>query len=275
MKSYKTMTQSLHTHSLFDDGKAAPEEMVRAAAAAGLKIFGSSLHSPIPDEVWTCRPERVEAFKQEMQRLKKAYAEQLEVYCGVEYDLLSDKAYLEGFDYVIASVHGIVANGATWSMDDTRERSRRMIVLAFDGDADACAETYFQRVQTISEIPEADIVGHFDLLTKFDEPEPLFNVSSKRYRDAALTAMEALVRAGKIFELNTGAVSRGYRTEFYPSNRLLRELHDLGGKLTITSDSHAADTVDFGYAEAEQAARDAGFREIWQFDGKKFVPTEL
>ena len=34
------MTQSLHTHSLFDDGKAMPEEMVRAAAAAGLKIFG-------------------------------------------------------------------------------------------------------------------------------------------------------------------------------------------------------------------------------------------
>ena len=275
MNPFKTMTQSLHTHSLFDDGKAAPEEMVRAAAAAGLKAFGSSLHSPIPDEGWTCRPERVDEFKSEMRRLKNAYAEQLDVYCGVEYDLLSDRAYLQGFDYVIASVHGIPVNGAIWSMDDTRARSRRMIVLAFDGDADACAETYFRRVQTIAEIPEADVVGHFDLLTKFDEPEPLFDAGSPRYRHAALTAMEALVRAGKIFELNTGAVSRGYRTEFYPSNQLLRDLRDLGGKLTITSDSHAADTVVFGYAQAEQTARDAGFQELWQFDGRTFVPTEL
>lgn len=274
-QNFKTMTQSLHAHSTFDDGTATPEEMVRAAVAAGLERFGVSLHSPIPDEVWTCRPERVEAFKSEMQRLKAAYADQINVHCGVEYDLLSDPMYLQGFDYVIASVHGLDVNGVLWSVDDTRARSKRMIGLAFDGDADACAEFYFQKVQTIAQIPAADIVGHFDLLTKFDEPEPLFNVTSPRYRNAALTAMEALVRAGKIFELNTGAVSRGYRTEFYPSNALLRELHDLGGKLTITADSHAANTVTFGYEEAEQAAKAAGFTELWQFDGEKFVPTEL
>ena len=272
---FRTMTQSIHAHSVFDDGKATPEEMVRAAADAGLETFGVSLHSPIPGEVWTCKAERVEEFKAEMARLKEVYASRLEVLCGVEYDLLSDRAYLQGFDYVIASVHGMHTDRGVWSMDDTRARSRRMILLGFDGDADACAEAYFRRVQTIAELLEADIVGHFDLLTKFDEPEPLFDASSPRYRHAALTAMEALVRAGKIFELNTGAVSRGYRTEFYPSNALLRELCAMGGRLTITADSHAADTVTFGYAEAERAAKAAGFRELWQLRNDRFEPTEL
>ena len=274
-RPFRTMTQSLHAHSVFDDGRAAPEEMVRAAAAAGLKTFGVSLHSPIPGEDWTCKAERVGEFRAEMARLKAAYASQLEVLCGVEYDLLSDRAYLQGFDYVIASVHGIPMDGGLWAFDDTRARSQRMIILGFDGDADACAEAYFSRVQTIADLPEADVVGHFDLLTKFDEPEPLFDVASPRYRRAALTAMETLVRAGKIFELNTGAVSRGCRTEFYPSNALLRALHDLGGKLTITADSHAVDTVTFGYAQAEQAAKAAGFTELWQLRNGKFEPTEL
>lgn len=269
------ITQSLHNHTTFDDGKDTPEAMVRAAASAGLHGFGVTAHSPMAGEPWTVAPERMPEFRAEMARLRAAFAPELKVWCGLEYDLTSDPNWLAGFDYVIASVHALETPSGLWALDDNRERSRRMIVLAFDGDADAAAEAYFAKVSQIADIPEADVVGHFDLITKFDEPEPLYHAKSPRYRAAALAAMERLVRAGKIFEINTGAVSRGYRTQFYPDGALLRALRDMGGRVTVTADAHSAENVTFAFNAAEQAARDAGFAEIWEFNGDGFVPRQL
>ena len=268
------ITQNLHAHSRFDDGTATCEEMVRAAVDAGLRSFGISAHSPMPHEPWTVPAWRMDAFRQEMARLKAAYADRITVYTGLEYDLVSEPDFA-GFDYVIASVHAIDCAGKRWAVDHTRDRAQSMIDGAFHGDKDAAAVHYFSLVKSIANLPEADVVGHFDLLTKFNEPEPLYDTASPAYRRAALDAMEALVRAGKLFELNTGAVSRGHRTDFYPDTFLLNALREMGGKLIISSDAHAADTVAFGFAEAEQKAKAAGFEHVWILTERGFAPTEI
>ncbi len=265
---------SLHNHSTFDDGTASPEAMVRAAIDAGLSAVGISTHSPLPDEDWTTPVERMSEYRSEMARLQAAYADQINVYCGLEYDLCSVPNFV-GFDYVIASVHALDAGGQRWSVDATRATSRRMIATAFDGDSDAAAQEYFRRVAEIADIPAADIVGHFDLLTKFDEPDPLYRTDSPAYRAAALEAMETLVHAGKIFELNTGAVSRGLRTEFYPAPPLLAALREMGGRLTVSSDAHEPDAIVYGFDAAEALVRKAGFKELWQFNGRSFTPKHL
>ena len=269
------ITQSLHNHTTFDDGKDTPEAMVRAAREAGLRGFGVTAHSPMTGEPWTVAPERMASFRAEMARLREAFAPALKVWCGLEYDMTSDPKWLAGFDYVVASVHALETPTGLWALDDSRERSRRMIILAFDGDADAAAEAYFAKVAEIAQLPEADIVGHFDLITKFDEPEPLYRAQSPRYRAAALGAMERLVKAGKIFEINTGAVSRGYRTSFYPNAPLLCALREMGVRVTVTADAHSAANVTFAFDAAEQTARDAGFTELWEFDGSGFAPRAL
>ena len=265
--------QNLHAHTRFDDGTATCEEMVRAAIDAGLESFGVSAHSPMPHEPWTVPKWRMGAFLKEMERLKAAYADRITVYTGLEYDLVSEREFA-GFDYVIASVHAIDYAGKRWAVDYTRERAQQMIDEAFHGDKDAAAAHYFSLVQSIAEIPEADVVGHFDLLTKFNEPEPLYDTASPGYRRAALDAMEALVKADKIFELNTGAVSRGYRTDFYPETFLLSALREMGGKLILSSDSHATDTVTFCFPEAEKKAKAAGFDHVYLLTDQGFVPTE-
>ena len=266
--------QNLHAHSRFDDGAATCEEMVRAAADAGFESFGVSAHSPLPHEPWTVPKWRMGAFQKEMARLKTAFADRITVYTGLEYDLLSERDF-EGFDYVIASVHAIDLGGRRHSVDYTREIAQSMIDDAFHGDREAAAAHYFSLVRSIAEIPEADIVGHFDLLTKFNEPEPLYDTASSAYRRAALDAMETLVQAGKIFELNTGGVSRGYRTDFYPAAELLCALREMGGKLLLSSDAHAADTVAFGFPEAEKKAKAAGFDHVYLLTDNGFVPTEF
>ena len=268
------ITQNLHAHSRFDDGTATCGEMVRAAIDAGLTSFGVSAHSPIPHEPWTVPKWRMGAFQREMTQLKETYADRITVYTGLEYDLVSERDFT-GFDYVIASVHAIDAGGKRYSVDYTRKIAQRMIDEAFRGDKDAAAAHYFSLVRSIADIPEADIVGHFDLLTKFNEPEPLYDTASPAYRRAALDAMETLVQAGKIFELNTGGVSRGYRTDFYPDGFLLSALREMGGKLILSSDSHAADTVTFGFPEAEKKAKAAGFDHVWMLTDEGFVPTDF
>lgn len=269
------MRQSLHAHCTYDDGAATPEEVVRAALDAGLDAVGLSLHSPIPgEEDWCALPEKIPEFQAEMHRLAAMYRDEIAVYCGLEYDLCSAPDF-SGFAYVIASVHELVVDGRRWSVDNTRAIAQQMLREAFHGDRDAAAQAYFAAVARIAALPEADVVGHFDLLTKFDEPEPLYCTDSPAYRAAALDAMERLVRAGKIFEINTGAVAKGYRTAFYPSEPLLCALREMGGKITIASDAHTADKIAFGFPQAEALARRCGFTELWQFNGKAFEPTEL
>ena len=50
--------------------------------------------------------------------------------------------------------------------------------------------------------------------------------------------MDALVSVGKIFEVNTGAISRGWRTAPYPSRWALEQLKRRSARVTISSDSH-------------------------------------
>ena len=60
-------------------------------------------------------------------------------------------------------------------------------------------------------------------------------------------------------EINTGAVSRGYRKTPYPALFLLREWRRMGGRIILTADAHSADAVVFFYEGAAELARAAGY----------------
>ncbi|MEA4869547.1 hypothetical protein SDC9_122536 [bioreactor metagenome] len=267
--------QNLHTHSVWDDGQNTQEEMVQAARKAGLTSLGFSIHSYLPFAAeWTLLPERLPAYTRAMQTLKKTHADEIAIYFGIEWDILS-KSDLAVFDYVIGSIHQISIQDRDDCVDASPERTADYLLNVFRGDADAAAEAYFSQYASLAKVDEVDIVGHFDLLTKFDEQGVFYKADSPRFLSAALAAMESLVFAGKIFEINTGAISRGYRTTPYPSRALLQALRRMGGRITISSDSHSADSVAYGFDAAERLALDCGYTEAWMFDGTAFVPVTI
>lgn len=267
------LTQDLHTHSTFDDGKSTLREMAEGACRAGLTSLGFSLHSPLPFEnSWACPAERVPDFFREAEALRNEFRGRLAIYIGVELDGES-RMETAPFDYVIGSLHHVPVDGRLFAVDESAATSRALIRAS--GGADAAAERYFAQYDRLAGDDRVDIVGHFDLLTKFNEPSPLFDPNSPRYLAAAEGAMRKLVAAGKIFELNTGAISRGYRTAPYPSETLLRPLHQMGGRITLNSDAHSADALAFRFAEAAALAKRCGFTELWRFDGRAFVPVPL
>ena len=267
--------QNLHAHTTFDDGQNTIEEMALAAQAAGLTSLGISVHMPMPfPSCWTIDAKRLPDYFAEARRVKDRLRDRIDVYCGSEWDLYS-AVPPTGFDYVIGSVHHISVGNDLPCVDNTAEETRRLIRQSFHGDVDAMAEAYFAQYQALAQVKEIDIVGHFDLLTKFDEEYPFFDAASPRYLAAATAAMDVLIAAGKIFEINTGAISRGYRTTPYPSRTLLAEICARGGKITISADAHRVEDIACKFEEAEALARACGFTELWIFDGKGFVPQQL
>ena len=266
--------QNLHTHTLYDDGDSTPGEMAAGAAAAGLTSLGFSGHSVLPyDNDWAMTERSREAWLTDVEKTRRAMAGRLGIFLGLEWDLLSGPP--EGYDYVIGSIHHIGAGTPPATVDESPEATRAVISEEYASDPDAFAEAYFAQYQRLAACPFVDIVGHFDLLTKFDEKEAIFDARSRRFREAALAALETLCRAGKIFEVNTGAIARNWRTAPYPAPELLRELKARGARVLVTSDAHRADAVAFAFPAAEQLLRDTGFREIWELTDRGFVPARL
>ncbi len=259
--------QNLHCHTLFDDGNNSAEEMVLAAEAAGLRSIGVSLHCPIEGEDWCGSLRDEPRFIAEMRRLRERYAGRIEVWCGLEYDLRAARRSVPPYDYIIGSCHFL----GGYSIDYSQEMAEALIASC--GGPVAAAQRYYDQMCSLADYDEVSIVGHFDLLTKYNERKALYPVASELYLDAAFAAMERLHAAGKIFEINTGAISRGYRTTPYPEPSLLRHLKSLGGRICICSDAHAADAIVCGVPEAEALARSCGFTELWQYGPEGFAPV--
>ena len=264
-----------HVHTRFCDGACTPEEMVRAALDRGMNAIGFSGHSRTAfDESWCMSRAGTAAYRAEIARLKQKYAGRIAVYCGVEYDLRS-VLDLSEFDYVIGSLHATVTPAGAFDTDNTAELAREGIERCFAGDADAAAESYFAQYRAMAENPEIDVVGHFDLLTKFDEQGRLYDDSSPRYLEAAHDAMRLLAAADKIFEINSGAMSRGYRTSPYPAKHLLEYLHQLGGRICLNSDAHSAKGVGYAFGQCLALAKECGFTALWFLTERGFSPVSF
>ena len=60
------------------------------------------------------------------------------------------------------------------------------------------------------------------------------------------------------FEINTGAIARGYRQLPYPAPEILSYIAKNGGKVILTSDAHSPENLCYRFDMAEKYALDAG-----------------
>ena len=82
------------------------------------------------------------------------------------------------------------------------------------------------------------MIAHFDLITKYNEGNTLFDTGHPRYVAAADAALDRLIEAPVLLEVNTGAIARGYRSEPYPEGRIRQRWLDAGKELILSSDCH-------------------------------------
>ena len=242
----------LHTHTTWCDGKNTPEEMVLAALAIDLDCLGFSGHGYATYDTDCCMSvQGAAAYRAEIAALRQKYKGQISILCGVEQDYWSDSDTSE-YEYVIGSVHYVRADGELLCIDDTPEIARRAVEAHFHGDWYALAEAYYDTVANVVERTRCDIIGHFDLISKFNEKERFFDEEHPRYIAAWQAALDALLPYGKPFEINTGAMSRGWRTTPYPTGAMVEYIRSRGGRLLLSSDSHSAQTLCYGFERFDQ-----------------------
>lgn len=240
---------NFHTHSTYCDGKNTLREMVEAAVEKGFEAIGFSGHSYTPfDEEVSMSVEDTGRYEAELDILKSEYADKIKIYSGIEQDYFSEMT-TDNYDYVIGSVHYTCKDGKYLAVDDTPEIFENAIRDYYGNDVYGFIEDYYNLVADVVRKTDADIIGHFDLITKFNEGEKFFSESHPRYVAAVDKALEKLIPTGKLFEINTGAMSRGYKTAPYPAKDILIKIAKRGGRFILSSDAHSADTIDAGFDE--------------------------
>jgi len=101
---------TFHAHSTWSDGRNSLEDMVLAARKLGYQYLGISEHSQAAYYANGLKPDRVKAQWDRIDELNDIY-DDFHIFKGIEADILSDgqidydEELLEGFDFVIASIH--------------------------------------------------------------------------------------------------------------------------------------------------------------------------
>ena len=267
--------QTLHCHTTLCDGKNTPAEMAAAALAAGCGAIGFSGHAPLAgNDDWCMKEGAVADYRRAVLDLQKEYRGRMDVFLGLEQDCFSPPAGA-GWDYLIGSVHCVKKDGVLLPVDESEAVFLRAVKEHYGGDFYAFARDYFRLEAEAAKVTGCDIVGHFDLFTKFNEGDRLFDTADPRYLGPALEALDALLERDVIFEINTGAMSRGYRTAPYPDPVFLRRIREKGGRVAITSDSHSGDSLLFGYRQAFALAEACGFETTVYRTGAGFADVPV
>jgi len=267
--------QNLHVHSVFCDGKDTPEEMVKEAINRGFDSLGFSIHSPRTGSIIEFLDEHMENYKKEILRLKNEYRDKLKIYLGIEEDYYSNNPDPDGFEYSLIAVHSLKLDGTVYGFDTSLEKTREYINEHFGGDGMAFAKLYYETLAKAADNFKYDVIAHVDLVTKNNENGNFFDSSSKEYLGYAFEAIDALKGKVPFFEVNTGAVARGYRTTHYPQPELLKRLKELGFGATISSDCHDKNYVDFQFDEAREYLLAAGFKSKFILTDSGFAEVEL
>lgn len=254
-----------HTHSTWCDGVDTPEVIAEAAVKAGFDVLGFSSHAMIPESCydWVVSAGNIESYMKDLRALAERFKGTLKILCGVEADYVREESAPDralfssyGVDYIIGSVHLVRADdGALVPVDASPESLMAGIRDHFSGNAEAFVRAYFQQEREMLSSFDFDIAGHLDLVRKFNSRHPYFDESASWYlKELELTA-EAAAKAGRIVEVNTGAISRGWLDDAYPSKSFREILRSCGVKFVLNSDAHSSSALDCAFdrfADAEE-----------------------
>jgi histidinol-phosphatase (PHP family) len=252
------MRLDYHMHTLFSDGKGEMAEYVKKAAQNKIDEIGFSDHVHVHKEVWSMEPANLSKYMDSIRRLRKTA--QISVKAGLEVDFvpattqsLMPTINQHDFDYLMGSVHYI----GNWLVDSEREIEewkRR--------DVDQVYGQYFHLVQDMVGTRLFDIVGHLDLVKKFNfRPKNDLN-------DLMLQTVQTVRQSGMCIEINAGGLRKPCH-EIFPSEKLLRMCFENGIPITLGSDAHSPNDVGAGLEEAVNFARKIGYDEIVRFTNRK------
>ncbi len=264
----------IHVHTKYCDGKNEPEEIVKKAIEMGFLSIGISGHSYTERDMSFCMDlEGTKKYADEINLLKIKYP-QIDVLLGIERDYYFTPDGID-YDYIIGSLHYVEKDGILLSVDESEEVFVYNVNKYFDGDYKAFAECYYKKLKDIVVKTNADVVGHIDLVTKFNDNNKYFDEGADWYKTCVADAIKEIAETKPVFEVNTGAMSRGYKQKPYPSKFILEEIKKAECGIIITSDCHNIDNLGYGFDYATKLVKNCGFNKVKILTKNGFVDKEV
>lgn len=258
-----------HSRCSFCDGRAPFEEFVKEAISQGFYSYGVSSHAPLPFPTqWTMEWEQMEAYLDEFNNLRQKYADEIELYVGLEIDYLNEESnpsvtrFTElPLDYRIGSVHLLYdAAGEVVDIDCSPAVFKERVDRHFNGDVLRVIRMYFDRLFRMVELGGFDILGHADKMhynASCYHPglldEPWYEALMKDY-------FSLVASRGYLVEINTKAYdSLG---TFYPNSRYWELMKEYQIKILVNSDAHYPERINAGRMEALRLLQAKGFATV-------------
>ncbi|WP_321330980.1 histidinol-phosphatase [uncultured Bacteroides sp.] len=271
-----------HSHCSFCDGRAPLDDFLKAAIAQGFTSYGVSSHAPLPFSTrWTMEWEQMGHYLKECNRLKKKYAKQIELYCGLEIDYLNEESnpsiarFRElPLDYRIGSVHLLYDdNKEVVDIDCPQDVFRKLVDEHFGGDVVRVIHLYYDRLFRMVELGGFDILGHADKMH--------YNANSYRpglldepwYNSLMHDYFSEVARRGYMVEINTKAYHQ--LGTFYPNERYWGMLKEFGIRVLVNSDAHYPERINNGRAEALQVLRNIGYNTVMELHRGQWEETAI
>ena len=265
---------NLHTHTDRSDGDNTAEQVIQEAISRGMKTIGFSDHSHTPGYEEGSLPVNLDSYTEENRRLKEKYSGFIEVVSGIEeeFDFWQEH---DGLDYHIGSRHSNQTPNGECTIDDTPERFQKELQICYGGDAMKCIRDYYSHYAADVEKHRPEIIGHFDLVRKFNAGGRFFDEDCAKYRKMALEAAEAAGAYGAVFEVNTSNMARKRRPIFYPADFILRFLLEKGYPVILSSDAHSKELINGCFDEAAERLKSIGFKELMVWKNGAFAPISI
>ena len=260
-----------HSGSFCAHAKGTLEEVVEAAIARGFTHYGLSEHVPryrdqdlFPGEEHLGTEGLVRAFEDYARTafaLQERYRDRIELLVGFETETLPPDIWPDRmrdlrrsypFDYFVGSMHDIDGRWIDVSPTMTEE------IKAEAGGPEALHVIWFERLADMVRRLSPDVVGHIDLVRKFEPADFAFGPAALK---AAEGLLDAVRTTGAALDVNCAPVRNGYGAP-YPQLPLLEMACRMGVGVTLGDDSHGPDTVGVGLTASLEAIGQAGYRSV-------------
>jgi len=162
-----------------------------------------------------------------------------------------------------------------WSIDNTPAEFEAGVQNLFGGDIRRAAAAFFEEECEAALAGRFHILGHFDLLKKFNKGGRYFDMDADWYHQLAMTVVEAAAQSEIIIEVNTAGLDKPV-SEFYPAPWLVAECARQGVRLTLNGDSHSPTEINRHFDTVLPQLVALGVPELWvKHSGQEWAPVPI
>ncbi|CAD6448515.1 f11980d0-67fd-45fb-bc21-226a0c258b13 [Sclerotinia trifoliorum] len=277
------MAFSMHSHSgQFCPGHAKDtlEEVIQTAISRGMQTFALTEHMPrnsnsdlYPEEVEAGDDisrfiPRHEAYLAEAVRLREKYENKIHILIGFEGEwirsdygpLIQQLASNPIIDFFIGSIHHV--NEIPIDYDAALYAKA---VERSGGSEEKLYGDYFDQQYEMLQSLKPKVVGHFDLIRLLSEkPDRNLKEWDGIWQKILRNLLE-VTKYGGLLEINTSALRKGLK-EPYPEREICETFRDLGGKFTLSDDSHGIGHVGTNFVKAIRYLETLQVEKLYTFE---------